>query len=156
MYKIVELDSLEAVMALICEQEYNEKKQRYRSPYVYRGLSKASFALTTSLQRNCKHLYVDLESSILRSFTKYAITEDPALHSSVWKQMILGQHHGLPTRLMDWTYSPLTALHFSVTQNNLDKMEKNDCVIWKINIDEIHSLLPKKYSAAFIPCIVSI
>ena len=26
-------------------------------------------------------------------------------------------------------------------------MEKNDCVIWKINIDEIHSLLPKKYSA---------
>ncbi len=147
MYKIVELDALDEVLTLISEQEYNPQKQRYRSPYVYRGLSKASFALTTSLQRNCKHLYVDLESSILRNFTKYAITEDPTLHSSVWKQMILGQHHGLPTRLMDWTYSPLTALHFAMSQNNLDKMEKNDCVIWKINIDEVHSLLPKKYSA---------
>ena len=147
MYKTIELDSLDAVLTLISEQEYNPQKQRYRSPYVYRGLSKSSFTLTTSLQRNCKHLYVDLESSILRNFTKYAITEDPTLHACVWKQMILGQHHGLPTRLMDWTYSPLTALHFAVSQSNLDKMEKNDCVIWKINIDEIHSLLPKKYSA---------
>ncbi|MBQ8497911.1 MAG: FRG domain-containing protein [Clostridia bacterium] len=147
MYQIIELDTLESVMAIVTEQEYNPQKQRYRSPYVYRGLSKASFNLTTSLQRNCKHLYTELEASILRSFTKYAITEDPTLHASVWKQMILGQHHGLPTRLLDWTYSPLTALHFAMSQNNLDKMEKNDCVIWKINIDEIHELLPKKYSA---------
>ncbi len=147
MYQIIELDTLDAVMQIVTDQEYNPHKQRYRSHFIYRGLSKDSFNLSTSLNRNCKHLHAELESSILRNFTKYAITEDPTLHHSVWKQMILGQHHGLPTRLLDWTYSPLTALHFATTENNFDKMDKHDCLIWKIDIEEIHALLPKKYDA---------
>ncbi len=147
MYKIIELDTLDGVMEIVTEQRYNEQKQRYRSPYIYRGLAKSTYQLSTSLSRNCKSLHAELESSILRNFTKYAITEDPTLGSSVWKQMILGQHHGLPTRLLDWTYSPLTALHFATTENNFDKMDKHDCVIWKIDIEEIHKLLPEKYDA---------
>ncbi len=145
MYQIIELTTLDEVMQIITEQEYQEKKGRYRGLFVYRGLAKSSFELSTSLNRNCKHLHTELESSILRNFTKYAITEDPTLGNSVWKQMILGQHHGLPTRLLDWTYSPLTALHFATTESNLDKMDRHDCVVWKINIDEIHRLLPKRY-----------
>ena len=148
MYQTVYLETLESVLQIIADQEYNDHKKRHRSTFIYRGLSKSSFNLSTSLQRNCKHLHTKLESSILRNFTKYAVSEDPSLHRSVWKQMILGQHHGLPTRLLDWTYSPLTAMHFATTTNNLDKMDKYDCVIWKINIEEIHKLLPVKYRDA--------
>ena len=132
-------------MELVSEQEFSEKTKRHRSNFVYHGLSNSAFELTTSLQRNCKHLYAELESSVLRNFTKYALADYPALDSSVWKQMILGQHHGLPTRLLDWTYSPLTAMHFATTENNFDKMEKHDCVVWKIDIEEIHTTLPQKY-----------
>ena len=39
-----------------------------------------------------------MEPVILRNFTKYATIEDPKLGESVWRQMIVGQHHGLPTR----------------------------------------------------------
>ncbi len=145
MYQTVTLSTIDDVMRIVTEQEYNSDNKRHRSTFIYRGLAKSIFNLSTSLNRNCKHLQEELESSILRNFTKYAITEDPTLLDSVWKQMILGQHHGLPTRLLDWTYSPLTAMHFATTENNLDKMDKHDCVVWKIDIEEIHRTLPAEY-----------
>ena len=59
--------------------------------------------------------------------------------------MIAGQHHGLPTRLMDWSYSPLIALHFATSGEDFTAMEAHDAVVWKIDIDELNELLPENY-----------
>ena len=104
-----------------------------------------SYHLETSLQRNCKQLKRNLEQPILRNFTKYAAIEEPELKESVWRQLTIGQHHGLPTRLLDWTHSPLVGLHFATSGENMDDMEKHDCVVWKIDIEECNSLLPDTY-----------
>ncbi len=148
MIKTEIIDSMDGVMKLISDHEYNESIQRIRSEYLYRGLPNSAFNLTTSLRLSCKELHKELEPSILRNFTKYASIVDPTLQSSVWKQMMVGQHHGLPTRLMDWTRSPLIALHFSTEEHNLEKLSKRDCVVWRIDTRDVNRNLPEKYKEA--------
>jgi len=148
MIKYVEIDKIEDVLPLLVEQEYREDLTRNRGQFLYRGMSNAKFKLTTSLDRNCKDKKTELEPCILANFTKYGALEDPTIEKSIWRQMFMGQHHGLPTRLLDWSHSSLMALHFATTENNLDKMDAHDCIIWRIDMKEIHSLLPTKYTDA--------
>ncbi len=145
MYKEIKINSLEEVFQLLNERSFEDNKKRYRSSCIYRGLSNSSYKLETSLHRNCYEKQTDLECSLLRNFSKYAVSEDPAIEDSVWRQLILGQHHGLPTRLLDWTYSPLIGLHFAVSEKNLSKMDDHNCAVWQVDIKELHSRLPDPY-----------
>ena len=145
MIQTVYVQTLEELMPLLSEQEYRPDLDRSRSPFVYRGMTNASFRMVTSLRRNCRSLQRSLEPAILKNFAKYAVIEDPSVAHSVWRQMILGQHHGLPTRLLDWTQSALVALHFAVSEEDLAHMEDHDCMVWRVDIGELHALLPEPY-----------
>lgn len=145
MITTIEISTFEEILKLMTEQEYDKNIQRHRSSYLYRGLPNIAYHLQTSLQRNCKDKQASIEKSILRNFTKYAAIEDPELQKSVWRQLMIGQHHGLPTRLLDWTYSPLIGLHFATSGEDLKSMNEHDCVLWRIDINELNSMLPKKY-----------
>ena len=111
----VKVQTIEQVRELLFDQEFQQNIGRYRKSYVYRGLSDATYELKDSLQRNCKHRKGELEALLLDNFSKYAVMENPSIQKSVWYKMILGQHHGLPTRLLDWSRSPLMALHFATS-----------------------------------------
>ena len=145
MIKTVYIDSIGGIMDLISEQEYNKEIDRYRSSIFFRGLPNVDFKLTTSLNRNCKHLSKELEPNILRNFTKYACMSEPTINQSIWRQMVLGQHHGLPTRLLDWTRSPLVALHFAHSETRFEKLGLRDCVVWRFDMKEVNKNLPEKY-----------
>lgn len=146
MIQKITLNKVEDVFSVLSTVKEQPDIKRFRSPYVYRGLSDVSFKLETSLKRNCDTHQEDLEKCILRNFTKYAsILENPHLFNSEWLQLIIGQHHGLPTRMLDWTCSPLVALHFAVSEDSLGQLDQHDCAIWKINVDEINKLLPTTY-----------
>lgn len=131
-------------MERLFEDSFDDSIDRIRSSYVFRGMCNSNYRLESSIRRNCKHK-TELEKPILRNFSKYAILDKPELYNSVWLQLIIGQHHGLPTRLLDWSYSPLVALHFATDDKDLATLDKNDAVVWKVNLKEINDLMPQKY-----------
>ena len=145
MIKECRIETMDQLSSLVSEQIYRPELKRHRDLHVYRGMSSADFKLTTSLFRNCKQLSGKLERPLLHNFTKYAVLEEPIIEGNIWKQMIVGQHHGIPTRLLDWSFSPLMALHFAMTETDLDEMAQHDAAVWKIDIDELHDHLPENY-----------
>lgn len=51
----------------------------------------------------------------------------------------------MPTRLLDWTYSPLMGMHFAISGEDLAYMDMHDSVLWEIDINEINQMLPERY-----------
>lgn len=125
---------------LLYAESWQPTLARHRSHYAFRGLSDANYELKTSLNR-LGGSYAYSEQHLLRNFRKYSKLEDTDQHYSDWKWLTIGQHHGLPTRLLDWTYSPFVALHF-VTES-LQHLDR-DGVVWCVDYHEAHRGLPKE------------
>ncbi len=119
------------------EDSWNPKLGRYRSKFAFRGLSDADFKLETTLIRLGGD-YASMENHLLRNFSKYAQSNVVEL-DSMWHWLSLAQHHGLPTRLMDWTYSPYVAMHFATA--NIERFD-TDGVVWAVNYVEVNKLVP--------------
>ncbi len=117
---------------------WNEDIGRFRSRYAFRGLSDADYRLETSLIRLGGE-YVKLERHLLRNFRKYA-HRSVVERDSLWHWLSVAQHFGLPTRILDWTYSPFIAMHFATA--SIDKFDR-DGVIWAVNYVKAHELLPR-------------
>lgn len=131
------VESWKDLQEIIFRNSWNHVIQRYRSPYAYRGLSDSNYKLKTRLIR-LGGRYAVLEKHLLRNFRKYGYKASTQ-EDSDWKWLSVAQHHGLPTRLLDWTYSPYVALHFATA--NLDKYDV-DGAIWCIDYRKTNEYLP--------------
>jgi hypothetical protein len=128
---------------LLFADSWHEGLARHRSDFVFRGESTTEGRLTTSLQRLGGD-YTTVERHLLRSFRKYA-SRDEVPEDSLWHWLALAKHHGLATRLLDWTYSPYVALHFATA---LQANYEQDGLIWLVDFVKVNQLLPKKLKSA--------
>lgn len=122
----------------VFDDVWDEKVMRYRDNRIYRGTADQQWNLMPSLNRVCSH-NLALESQLFRSFRKYGYAE-LANYSGFWQLLPVAQHHGLPTRLLDWTYSPLVAAHFATEDTSC---YDRDGVIWCLDVTDFKQYLPK-------------
>lgn len=101
--------------------------------WLYRG-QRSDWPLKSSLERWCgvcdvtQDLAPAIEKQLLRDFRrKYDGDDYDAVRNDTLYCLALMQHHGAPTRLTDWTYSPFVAAYFA-----LERAE-TDCFVWCIN-----------------------
>lgn len=133
-----EAQSWQHLQDLLFRETWDARLGRYRSPFVYRGMRSFGYTLSTSLQRLGGN-YATLEHHLLRNFRKYARDTTTPPSATVWDWLALAQHHGLPTRLLDWTYSPYVALHFATDDLNA---YHQDGIIWALNYVKAAEHLP--------------
>ena len=124
------------LMELLHDDTFDPLIDRFRSTYAYRGMSSASWDMLTSISR-LGPPYDGMELNIVKQFEKYA-GEMVKLDDNPWRTISIGQHYGLPTRLLDWSFSPQIALHFAT--EDIEKYDQ-DGVVWKVNFKDAHSLL---------------
>jgi hypothetical protein len=130
--------SLGDLIDKVTPTEPDPRTGRRRDSGVYRGDADAGWPLLTSLDKlggvSPPHSKAGLEEHILRNFIRYSRPYLGQPPENEWEVLVTAQHHGLPTRLLDWTYSPLVAAHFAT----LDSERRSNRVVWRLDWKKVH------------------
>lgn len=127
--KVIKVDSLNEFIGVI-----EDLRDTVSSDLWYRGIADASHQPVPGLVwRKLRSKESNLVHGFLVSYRSYygAGPMDP------WDLYALMQHHGLPTRLLDWTKSPLMALYFAAVSSG--KNAKTPAV-WAFDPYELNRL----------------
>jgi hypothetical protein len=112
--------------------EARNELRRYQEGWVFRGQAQDEWELKTSLERESFSVPLEVaESRMLSEVQRRAHHFLSPLHvpENTIEWLALMQHHGAPTRLLDWTRSPFVAAYFAVENAS----RSGRCAVWCLN-----------------------
>jgi hypothetical protein len=133
-FSIIKRNKLVSVVSLLREiNSLNKEYGKNITKLWYRGLCDEVYELKPSIARsheyngNKKDFNAGDEKNLLHRFRRRAETY-VGHRLDEWDALFLARHHGLPTRLLDWTANPLVALFFACKE----KINKS-ATLWAIS-----------------------
>jgi hypothetical protein len=124
-------------------------QQELGSMLYFRGVEDDTYELLPSIGRKQKvldqsgYLVKNIleEKNLLQCFRRHTYEHHQRLLSE-WEALFLARHHGLPTRLLDWTVNPLVALFFASIKHRTESNSLGGAIWvfvksgdWKEDID---------------------
>ena len=130
----ITVDSLTSYLEIVSHTtgEWFDAEGQFFHPW-FRGHSDARWQLLPSLFRSAC-IRLDEEQRCRAEYKRRAypfLVGTAREPSDDWDWYFLMQHHGLPTRLLDWTESPLIGLYFAVRDAIADTVEA--AAVWMLD-----------------------
>lgn len=90
--------------------------------WLFRGVTSVRHTLVPSVGRQREGFGYSkaMEERVFEQFKREALPFLPIRPATEWEWLALAQHHGVPTRLLDWSESPSVSLFFAVWGNDDD------------------------------------
>lgn len=107
---------------------------------VFRGQRKYWPLLPSLSRNNHPDKILAIERKLLQSFKKEGKICLHTVPETDWDWLVVGQHHGLPTRILDWSYIPYVALWFALRKHAHDDSEPEVWVLKPSKDDIIENL----------------
>lgn len=128
-------------------QEYIEVVEEFSADFcLSRGQSKEYPLLPGALRcdNDGKRLYSKTTvNCFMKDFKMDALMymENPGVVVTDYDYMVLAQHYGVPTRLLDFTYSHMVSLMFAVEKAfSYDEEDEGNSVVWFLNPKELNGI----------------